>query len=751
MSVLSPEKLPADLEDLLDGRYRIIQVLSSNPWGQSCLAEDIRRPSQPKCIVQQINPIPAETNYVDAVRHLFVREAAILEKLSEHEQIPQLLAYFEDGESFYLVQEFVNGYPLSVHLQPEQPWHPEQVMHLLMECLPPLAFVHSQGLWHGNLKPDNLLRRMRDERLVLINFDSVKQMHLSLLALHGSMEAVQPAVNQGYQAPEQLEGTTCPASDVYAIGMIGIQALTGVHPLLMHPSPETGEIQWQTYFPQAASESQAELVAILNRMTRRDREERYPTAIAALEALHQAFMRPLAAPPVTAEFALPIPLPPTPLVAEQQETGIVPVNPATEVELATVEENPPQVLHLQESEIDTRQSNGVALLVGTGIGAVLSATVCGYVTLVNPPVPAEQGNQVLQQATKKFQEGKLPQAISMAESIPNTSQTYPTAQASIAHWKKDWQKAATAYEAMVNASNQGNWLEVLRQQKNIPPIAYWQDQATSLAREATDNANVAAQQLFTQAQTQAEKHKFAEAVASLKQIPQGTSVYAQAQEALRNYAQKQEGQSKTLLQNAFDRAIVRDFSSALAYLKQIPESDPTYAKAQEKIQEYTLKETIQAKSWLVAAYQQAEAKDFVAALTSLQKIPAGTTVDATVKEKTKEYTEKLYIWSNYWLQKANEQADAGDYGNAVASLKKIPIGTPAYSEAREKIDLYTAKKQQQPQNLATAKPSSAVPSDEEMARFSYRPSSNTPPSPTRFVSNSSGLNPGNYLREAVPQ
>jgi len=75
----------------------------------------------------------------------FCSEAETLEKLGNHNQIPRLLAYFEENQEFYLVQDFIQGHLLRAELQPGQRWTESQVCQLLQEVLNILIFVHSQG------------------------------------------------------------------------------------------------------------------------------------------------------------------------------------------------------------------------------------------------------------------------------------------------------------------------------------------------------------------------------------------------------------------------------------------------------------------------------------------------------------------------------------------------------------------------------------------------------------------------------
>jgi len=82
---------------------------------------------------------------------LFRLEAEILEKLGRHAQIPQLLAYFEEDEEFYLVEEFIKGHCLKNELIIGKHFPDFTVVNLLKDILGILAFIHKQGV--TDIKP----------------------------------------------------------------------------------------------------------------------------------------------------------------------------------------------------------------------------------------------------------------------------------------------------------------------------------------------------------------------------------------------------------------------------------------------------------------------------------------------------------------------------------------------------------------------------------------------------------------------
>jgi CHASE2 domain-containing sensor protein/tRNA A-37 threonylcarbamoyl transferase component Bud32 len=228
----------------IGSRYQIIQIHAAGGFGETYIAEDTKRPGQPKCVVKKLSPASSQPKHLALARRLFEREAETLEKLGkQHDQIPQLLAYFEEETEFYLVQEFIEGHPLNQELPLGHQLPETQVLGIMREVLQILGFVHSQSVIHRDIKPSNLIRRDRDNRLVLIDFGAVKG-----LQVVGDAENISDLTigigTQGYMAPEQQAGHPQFNSDIYAVGMMGVQMLTGISPSQLPRHADTGEIDW---------------------------------------------------------------------------------------------------------------------------------------------------------------------------------------------------------------------------------------------------------------------------------------------------------------------------------------------------------------------------------------------------------------------------------------------------------------------------------------------------------------------------
>lgn len=269
---------------LLDRRYRVVQVLATGGFGQTYIAEDTKRPGNPVCVVKHLKPASSDAKLFETAKRLFQSEAESLEKLGNHDQIPRLLAYFDDNQEFYLVQEFIEGHTLSEELVPGERWSEEQVIYLLHEVLSILEFVHTQGVIHRDIKPDNIIRRKSDNKIVLVDFGAVKQLRAASgypgRIVGGHSMATVAIGTPGYMPTEQGQGKPRPNSDIYALGIIAIQALTGVAPMDLQEDQHTGEILWQQLV-----QVSPQLAAVLNKMIRYHFKDRYQNAGDALRAI----------------------------------------------------------------------------------------------------------------------------------------------------------------------------------------------------------------------------------------------------------------------------------------------------------------------------------------------------------------------------------------------------------------------------------------------------------------------------------
>ncbi|BAZ39533.1 serine/threonine protein kinase [Calothrix sp. NIES-4101] len=193
-------------------------------------------------------------------------------------QIPKLSEHFQENSEFYLVQEFIDGKDLSYEIIPGEKLSEADTIQLLQEILEVLAVIHQNNVIHRDIKPANIMRRS-DGKIILIDFGAVKEIK-SLSMSQGQVTSTIAIGTPGYMPSEQALGQPKLCSDVYAVGILGIYALTGIQPHQLPKDPKNDEIIWRNWGN--VSEKTAK---VLDGMVRYRSGERYPTATQALEAV----------------------------------------------------------------------------------------------------------------------------------------------------------------------------------------------------------------------------------------------------------------------------------------------------------------------------------------------------------------------------------------------------------------------------------------------------------------------------------
>jgi len=259
---------------ILRKRYKILSLISDrSSFGITYLAEDLDLPENHQCVVKHLKPNNSNSRVVEIATRLFKEESRHLHKLGEHDQIPRLYACFEEKNEFYLVQEYVEGNDLCSEIRSGRLWSEKDTLEYLKEILNVLDFVHQEGIIHRDIKPDNIIRRQCDRKLVLIDFGAVKEINNTTIDVRGE-ELLTVAIGPNYMPEEQRRGIPVLASDIYAVGFIAIWGLTG--------SPDV--VGWTNRSNVKVGD---DLIRILERMTDRDHQRRYQNASKALDAIER--------------------------------------------------------------------------------------------------------------------------------------------------------------------------------------------------------------------------------------------------------------------------------------------------------------------------------------------------------------------------------------------------------------------------------------------------------------------------------
>ncbi len=264
---------------ILRGRYEILGLLGQGGFGVTYKAVD-RDTFNTPCVVKRLRPLSTDPYTLATARKLFEREAKVLNRLNNYDRVPRLLAHFEQEEEFYLVEEFIAGHDLTHELVDGKPLSEPEVVKLLWEILEILRHVHAHQILHRDIKPANLMRRDSDGKLVLIDFGAVKEVGRLVSHAPGQTQVATVIGSVGYIAPEQLGGKPQPCSDIYSVGVLAIQALTGRPPTKIRDDPRTGQLLWRDLVPVSK-----ELAEIVDRMICPRWQERFQSAAEVMEAL----------------------------------------------------------------------------------------------------------------------------------------------------------------------------------------------------------------------------------------------------------------------------------------------------------------------------------------------------------------------------------------------------------------------------------------------------------------------------------
>jgi len=329
---------------VLNNRYRVIRELGKGGFGQTFLAVDTHLPSERPCVIKQLYPIVSKPKQYQWVRERFQREAAILEALSRgNSQIPQLYAYFAEAETFYLVQEYIEGKTLTEQVEENGVLSQREVRNILISLLQVLDYVHRQYIIHRDVKPDNIILRASDGKPVLIDFGVVKE---ALESIMDSDRTHSIAIGTpGYMPSEQAAGRPIYTSDLYSLGLTAVFLLSGQAPHTLESDPRTGEILWRKAVP----DLYGQLAAVIDRAIAFHPRDRFADAREMLTAL-------------TAKTS------PSQVEASSQRTQLQPTEGATVAAISP------------SSKSRTQSNKGHPFLVGFLIVVMLvvSAGVVGY-------------------------------------------------------------------------------------------------------------------------------------------------------------------------------------------------------------------------------------------------------------------------------------------------------------------------------------------------------------------------------------
>ena len=224
----------------LIGRYTIEGVLGQGGFGITYLGMDELH--EKPVAIKEFFPqgiVTRNIEYQDTVtvtfvgekdnyekgKERFLKEARTMAKFSKDEGIVKALDFFEINNTAYIVMEYLEGITLKQYLRENQRIAPEDLIELLVPLIESLDEIHSQGMIHRDISPDNIMV-LPDGRIKLMDFGAARDY------TEFGEKSLSIVLKPGYAPPEQYQthGVQGPWTDIYALCATMYKCITGENP-----------------------------------------------------------------------------------------------------------------------------------------------------------------------------------------------------------------------------------------------------------------------------------------------------------------------------------------------------------------------------------------------------------------------------------------------------------------------------------------------------------------------------------------
>lgn len=156
----------------------------------------------------------------------FLMEAQSVAKFGKAKDIVNVYDFFEQNGTAYIIMEYIDGILLKDYLEKQGAMHPEAARKLIFPIIEAVKKIHKEGIIHRDISPDNIF---------IMDEETIKVFDFGAAILNDSEEgmAAEAVIKVGYSAPEQYRDRARQDffTDVYSVGAILYQMLTGVKPL----------------------------------------------------------------------------------------------------------------------------------------------------------------------------------------------------------------------------------------------------------------------------------------------------------------------------------------------------------------------------------------------------------------------------------------------------------------------------------------------------------------------------------------
>ena len=214
--------LQIQLQAELGSEFHIVRLLGEGSVAQVYLALELALQR-----LVAIKLMKSELAEDDTARKRFEREGRSAAKIHHHNVATVHRVGSLEGQTPFIVMEYIEGRNLADTLQAEGVMTIEQACHTLSQVASALAAAHEKGIVHRDVKLDNVVREKDSDRVVLTDFGIAGILETGTATNTRLTQQGQLLGDPRYMSPEQLLGDALTdASDVYSLGMMGYELLT---------------------------------------------------------------------------------------------------------------------------------------------------------------------------------------------------------------------------------------------------------------------------------------------------------------------------------------------------------------------------------------------------------------------------------------------------------------------------------------------------------------------------------------------
>jgi hypothetical protein len=273
----------------IEGKYRLERLIGRGGMGAVYAATDLRlgRAVAVKIITARL------FGEHDALRR-FEREARTAAAL-QHRNVVAIYDYGQVGDGAYFVMELLDGVTLRDDLHLRGHMSPPEAATVFDQVLEALQVAHARGIVHRDLKPDNvfLAREVGGGTVVKILDFGLAKVRQAGAREPGSLTLPGAVIGTlGYSSPEQLAGRPVDErTDIFALGIMVAEAITGAHPFAANPSEVVTAILHQAFRLEGDGPEVKTLESVLSTCLAKDRAERIASAAEVQHMLIPALRR----------------------------------------------------------------------------------------------------------------------------------------------------------------------------------------------------------------------------------------------------------------------------------------------------------------------------------------------------------------------------------------------------------------------------------------------------------------------------